>query len=56
MKYRKPRKKDTNDLRLQPQLRVCPRFDPLSLADFSIAPPDEMGFRVEDNCAEEHIQ
>ena len=30
------------DLRLSPELRLCPKFDP-------------MGFRVLDNCAEEHI-
>lgn len=43
------------DLRLNPQLRLCPKFDAESIAEFPVAPPDEMGFRVVDNCAEEHI-
>lgn len=43
------------DLRLRPDLRLCPRFDPLSIARFPVADRDEMGFRVLDNCAEEHI-
>ena len=44
------------DLRLDPQRRLCPKFDAVSLADFPVAQPGEMGFRVVDNCAEEHIQ
>ena len=31
------------NLRLNPQLRLCPKFDP------------DSGVRVVDNCAEEHI-
>ncbi len=43
------------DLRLSPQLRLCAKFDPDSIAEFPVAEPGEMGMRVVDNCAEEHI-
>lgn len=44
-----------DDLRLNPQLRLCPKFDEDSIATFPVARPGEMGMRVVDNCAEEHI-
>lgn len=44
------------DLRLNPQHRLCPRFDAESIAAYEAPEPGEMGFRVLDNCAEEHIQ
>ena len=47
--------KETEDLRLYPQKRICPKFDQTSIAMFPVAKPDEMGMRVLDNCAEEHI-
>ena len=43
-------------LRLNPQLRLCARFDDVSIAEFPVAAPGEMGVRVVDNCAEENIQ
>ncbi|MEA4934421.1 MAG: hypothetical protein VB071_12705 [Lawsonibacter sp.] len=43
------------DLRISPEFRLCSKFDPVSIADFPVAPWDEMGVRVLDNCAEEHI-
>ena len=43
------------NLRLNPHLRLCPKFDPDSIAQFPVADRDEMGLRVVDNCAEEHI-
>lgn len=43
------------DMRLNPELRLCPRFDCTSIARFPVAHRDEMGVRVLDNCAEEHI-
>ena len=43
------------DLRLSPQMRLCPKFDADSIATFPVAQPGEMGMRVVDNCAEEHI-
>lgn len=50
------RKSESNeDLRLNPQHRLCPKFDPTSIAEFPVAPREKMGIRVLDNCAEEHI-
>ena len=43
------------NLRLNPQLRLCPKFDPDSIAEFHVGEPGEMGVRVVDNCAAEHI-
>ena len=52
----KPKFRNTvEDLRLSPELRLCPKFDAVSIANFPVAPLDEMGVRVADNCAEEHI-
>ena len=42
------------DLRLAPEARLAAKFDAASIAKFSVAAPGEMGFRVRDNCAEEH--
>lgn len=49
------KKKETEDLRLNPEIRICPKFDTTSIALFPVADPGEMGVRVIDNCAEEHI-
>lgn len=47
---------DSNeDLRLDPELRLCTKFDCTSIAKFPVASRKEMGVRVLDNCAEEHI-
>jgi hypothetical protein len=43
-------------LRLEPEKRLCPIFDDASVATFPVAPPEEMGFRVLDDCCQEHIQ
>lgn len=48
------KKNETEDLRLDPQERICPKFDHTSIALFRVAKPGEMGMRVVDNCAEEH--
>ncbi len=47
---------EMEDLRLNPQLRLCAKFDETSIAKFPVAEPGEMGFRVVDNCAEENIR
>ena len=44
------------NLRLNPQIRLCPKFDETSIATFPVAAPGKMGMRVLDNCAEENIQ
>ncbi len=43
------------DLRLSPEERLCAKFDNVSVANFRVAEPEDMGVRVVDNCAEEHI-
>lgn len=53
----KKKQEGTKDdcLRLSPEKRLCSRFDADSIAEYSVADPGEMGFRVVDNCAEEHM-
>ena len=54
-----PQKKSpsrTLALRIEPEKRLCPAFDPVSIATFPVAEPEEMGYRVLDNFCEEHIQ
>ena len=43
------------DLRLDPEARLCPAFDSVSIKKFAAPDAGEMGMRVLDNCAEEHI-
>ena len=43
-------------LRLEPEKRLCPAFDPVTVAKFPVAEPGEMGVRVLYNFCEEHIQ
>lgn len=45
----------TVDLRLDPEARICPAFDSVSVKKFAAPDYVEMGVRVLDNCAEEHI-
>ena len=44
----------TEDLRLDPEARLCPMFDCTSIKLFAAPDADEMGMRVLDNCAEEN--
>lgn len=46
---------ETEDLRLDPSKRICPKFDEVSIALFPVADRGKMGVWVVDNCAEEHI-
>ena len=48
-------KKDRKEIRIDPEQRICPKFDSASIALFPVAGRDEMGVRVVDDCAEEHI-
>ena len=43
------------ELRVDPEARVCEKFDSTSIAKFDVAKPGKMGMRVLDDCAEEHI-
>ncbi len=49
------KKKETPNVRLDPESRLCPKFDETGIAMFRVAEPGEMGMRVLDDCAEEHI-
>ena len=49
------RRMETEDLRLDPESRLCPAFDAVSIKKFAAPDYEEMGVRVLDNCAEEHI-
>ena len=42
--------------RLGQDMRLCSKFDELSIAEFDVATPEHMGMRVRDNCAEENIK
>ena len=54
-KTKRKRQPTGDDLRLSPEKRLANKFDADSIAEFPVAKPDNMGFRVLDNCAEEHI-
>ena len=41
-------------IRLDPEQRLCPKFDFASIATFPVAPEGAMGVRGVDDCAEEH--
>ena len=56
MTMSKQEKDRTPVLRLEPEKRLCPAYDPVTIARYPVADPDEMGFRVLDNFPEEHIQ
>ena len=44
------------DLRLDPEARLCPAFDCTSIKRFAAPDDGEMGMRVLDNCAEENMR
>jgi len=49
------KKKTDSNPRVDPSEDICPKFDDCSIALFPVADREEMGVRVVDNCAEEHI-
>ena len=53
---KKRRKQPESNPRLDPEQRLAPKFDSTAIAKFPVAAPGEMGFRVLDDCAEEHMQ
>ena len=54
-KKKRGKNTETDNLRLDPDLRLCSRFDEYSIAEYPLPEPEEMGMRVIDNCAEEHM-
>ncbi len=48
-------KKKAEDLRLNPENRICAEFDEMSIKKYNLPHPTKMGVRVVDNCAEEHM-
>ena len=48
-------KTERTELRITPEDRLCAKFDSTSIALFPVADREEMGMRVLDDCAEEHI-
>lgn len=55
MSKKKSDKANDVQLRIDPEKRLCPKFDSTSIALFPVASREEMGVRVVDDCAEEHI-
>ena len=51
----KEQKQVNPELRVDPENRLCEKFDSTSIAKFDVAKPGKMGMRVLDDCAEEHI-
>ncbi len=46
----------TPALRLEPEKRLCPEYDSVTIKRYRAPEPGDMGFRVLDNFCEEHIQ
>mgnify|MGYP006923376555 FL=1 len=56
MEEKRHQQRTVEDLRLDPEARLCPIFDCTSIKLFAAPDPGEMGMRVLDNCAEENIR
>ena len=55
MNQKRHQQRQTEDLRLDPEARICPAYNSVSIKKFYL-PGQEMGVRVIDNCAEEWKQ
>ena len=53
MNQKRHQQRQTEDLRLDPEARICPAYNSVSIKKFYL-PGEEMGVRVIDNCAEEN--
>ena len=53
MQHKRHQQPRTEDLRLDPEERLCPAYNSVSIKKFYL-PSEEMGVRVIDNCAEEN--
>ena len=56
MKKGKKPEPEWENLRLNPEARLCPKFDPDCIAKFPVAERGKMGMRVLDDCAEDNMQ
>lgn len=54
-KREKERTARSLSMRLDPEERLCPRFDSAGIALFPVAARGEMGFRVVSDFCQEHI-
>ena len=54
MAKKKQPRRPSDCIRIAPEERLASKFDETSIAKFPVAKPEEMGFRVLDDCAEEH--
>ena len=50
----KKKSREQEELCVNPDTRLCSKFDETSIAKFPVAPEGAMGVRVVDNCAEAH--
>ena len=55
MDQKRRAKRIREDLRLDPEMRICPAYDSASIKKFYLPDP-QMGTRVTDNCAEENMR
>ena len=55
MESKRHQQRLTEDLRLDPEIRLCPAYNSASIKKFYL-PDEEMGVRVIDNCAEENMR
>jgi hypothetical protein len=53
MEQKRHQQRITEDLRLDPESRLCPAYNSASIKKYYL-PSSEMGMRVVDNCAEEN--
>ena len=53
-KKKKTAPRGGENIRLDPEKRVAPQFDGVGSKKFLAPEPSEMGFRVLDDCAEDH--
>ena len=56
MEEKRHQQRTVEDLRLNPEARLCPIFDCTRIKLFAAPDPGEMGMRVLANCAEENIR
>ena len=53
-KKKKPVTEPTDNLRLNPEARIAPEFDAVSIRKTRVPEAERTGFRVLDDCAGEH--